>query len=153
FSPVPLKICKVAGAGVTVGTPFTFTVVADTAGGLMAPFSSTVTVQAGPAATTPLGQNGFCNFVSGPFTTPNINGLTSFNFNSNVSIQETGFGSTVIPTGGITSPTSDVIANTTTRTATITNMINGVNEIQFVNTAGTAPIILPKSRKRVRFIQ
>jgi hypothetical protein len=156
FLPVPLKVCKVAGAGVTVGTPFTFTTTADTAGGLLAPFSSTVTVFAGPAA--PAGstqQNGFCDFVSGPFTgtfgrdSALINGLGSFNFNSTVTIAETGFGSTQILAGGITSPTGGVVANTTTRTATITNMINGVNEVQFVNTSTVAPI---KPRKRARFL-
>jgi hypothetical protein len=151
FLPVPLKICKVAGTGVAVGTPFTFTTTADTQGGLLAPFTSTTTVFAGPQA--PAGstqQNGFCDFVSGPFAGANINGLTSFNFGSNVSIQETAAsaGSTVINAGGITSPTGGVVANTGTRTATITSMINGVNEVQFVNTATAAPI---KSRKRARF--
>jgi hypothetical protein len=155
FLPVPLKVCKVAGTGVTVGTPFTFTTTADTAGGLVAPFSSTTIVFAGPMA--PAGstqQNGFCDFVSGPFSGSQIVGLNSFNFGSTVSIQETGFGSTQILAGGITSPTGGVVANTTTRTATITNMINGVNEVQFVNTSTTAPITdptPPKSRKRARF--
>jgi hypothetical protein len=144
FLPVPLKVCKIAGTGVTVGTPFIFTVTADTAGGLLAPFSTTVTIFAGPAA--PVGsmqQNGFCDFVSGPFGgtfgngSAQINGLNTFNFNSTVSIQETGFGSTIISAGGITSPTGGVVANVTTRTATIVNLINGINEVHFVNRAGT----------------
>ncbi len=159
FAPVPLKVCKVAGAGVAVGTPFTFTTTADTQGGLLAPFSSTVTVFAGPQA--PAGstqQNGFCDFVSGPFSgsflngganSAQINGLGSFNVGSTISIQETGFGSTFIGAGGITSPTGGLVTNTGTRTATFTSMINGVNEVQFVNTAGTGPTIKP--RKRVRF--
>jgi hypothetical protein len=153
FLPVPLKVCKVAGNGVAVGDPFTFTVTADTAGGLLAPFSSTVTVLAGPASTGPGTQNGFCNFASGPFTNPNINGLGSFNFNSSVTVQETGFGSTVIAPGGISSPTGGVIANLINRTALISNMINGVNEVQFVNNSATAPApnIKSKSRKRDRF--
>lgn len=158
FSPVPLKICKVAGTGVAVGTPFTFTVTPDTAGGLLAPFSSTVTVLAGPMATTPGAQNGFCDFVAGPFggsfgernNGALLNGLTSFNSMSAVTIQETGFGTTIVPGGGITSPTGSVIANTSNRTALITNMINGVNEVQFVNNAATAPTI--KSRKRTRIV-
>lgn len=143
FSPVPLKICKVAGNGVAIGTEFTFTVTADTAGGLLAPFSSTVRVPAGPAS-----QNGFCDFASGPFANPFINGLGSFNFNSSVTITETATAGVV--TSSITSPTGGVIANLANRTALISNMINGVNEVQFVNTVGTASTIKPP-RKRARF--
>jgi hypothetical protein len=158
FSPVPLKVCKVAatptGGGVSplLNQPFTFTITADTVGGLLAPFTSTTTILAGPQA--PAGstqQNGFCDFVSGPFAGAQINGLNSFNFNSSVTIQETGFGSTVINAGGITSPTGGVVANVGTRTATITNLINGVNEVQFVNTPATNPTTTPKTRKRARF--
>jgi hypothetical protein len=157
FFPVPLKICKVAGSAALQNQPFTFTVTPDTAGGLLASFSNTVTVLAGPQA--PAGstqQNGFCDFVGGPFGgtfgggTATINGLGSFNLGSTVTIQETGFGSTTIQPGGITSPTGGVVANTTTRTAVITNMINGVNEVQFVNTSTTAPI-LKERNKRIRF--
>ncbi len=163
FLPVPLKICKVAGAGVAVGTPFTFTVTADTAGGLLAPFSRTVTVLAGPASTGPGTQNGFCDFAGGQFGGTFggvidggiLNGLGSFNLGSTVTIQETGFGTTVIAPGGITSPTGGVIANLANRTALISGMIRGVNEVQFVNQAATAPTIEPpptiKSRKRARF--
>jgi hypothetical protein len=107
-------------------------------------------VFAGPQA--PAGstqQNGFCDFVSGPFSGAQINGLNSFNVGSTISIQETTFGSTFIQAGGITSPTGGLVTNTGTRTATFTSMINGVNEVQFVNTAGTGPTIKP--RKRVRF--
>jgi hypothetical protein len=143
--PVPLKICKVAGTGVAVGTPFNFTVTADTAGGLLAPFSSTLTVQAGPASTGLGTQNGFCDFAAGPFTNPNINGLTSFNFNSTITVTEGA--TTGVSATSITSPTGGVVANLINRTAT-TTMIFGVNEIQFVNSA-TVPTI--KSRKRTRF--
>lgn len=148
-----MKICKVAGSESLLNQPFTFTVTADTAGGLLAPFSSTVTVNAGPAfdPANPTQQVGFCDFVSGPFAGAQINGLNSFNVGSQVTIQETGFGSTVINAGGITSPTGGVIANVGTRTATISNLINGVNEVQFVNTAGAGPGVTPKSRKRARF--
>jgi hypothetical protein len=155
FLPVPLKICKVAGTGVAVGTPFTFTVTADTAGGLLAPFSSTVTVLAGPASTGPGTQNGFCDFVGGPFG-GNFGGVTggglinrlgSFNVGSSITITETATPGVV--TSSITSPTGGVIANLANRTALISGMIRGVNEVQFVNTVGTLPTI--KSRKRTRF--
>ncbi len=154
FLPVPLKVCKVAGTGVAVGTAFNFTVTADTAGGLLAPFSSTLMVQAGPASTGPGTQNGFCDFASGPFAGAfgnnanggTINGLGSFNFNSSVTVTEAA--TTGVSATSITSPTAGVIANLVNRTALISNMINGVNEVQFVNSA-TAPTI--KSRKRTRF--
>jgi hypothetical protein len=147
FFPVPLKICKVAGTGVAVNTPFTFDVATDTAGGLLAPFTSSVTVLAGPVLN---GQNGFCDFVSGPFA-PGIVGLGSFNFNSNVTVTERATAGVV--TTSVTSPNvgNGFAGNTTNRTGQITNMINGVNEIQFVNSA--APAVTPiKSRKRARFL-
>jgi hypothetical protein len=145
FIPVPLKICKVAGSASLLNQPFTFTVSADTAGGLLAPFTSTVTVLAGPAAVNPGDQNGFCDFVSGPFSNPNTNNLGSFNFNSTVTVTE---GATAgVAVTGITSPTGGVIGNLTNRTGLITNMVNGVNEVQFVNTVATAPTV---KRKRAR---
>jgi hypothetical protein len=85
--------------------------------------------------------------VGGPFT-PTTNALGSFNFNSTITITETGFGSTVIPTGGITSQGGGIITNTGARTALISNMANNVNEVTFVNQAATASTI---RRKRVRF--
>ncbi len=141
FSPVALKICKVAGTGVAVGTNFTFTLTADTAGGLMAPFTSTFTVPAGPASS-----GGFCAFAPGPFSgnfngTTNggsINNTSSFNFNSNVTVTEAAMPGVV--TSSITSPTGGVAANLTNRSGQITNMINGVNELQFVNSAAPAAI-------------
>jgi hypothetical protein len=161
FAPVPLKICKVAGQGVAPGTPFTFTITTDTGsgvgstGGLGTAFSTTATIQAGPAGTGQGSQNGFCDFVSGPFggSFQNVangalsaQGLTSFNAFSTVRVQETGFGTTVINAGGITSPTGGVIANTTDRSAVLTLILNQ-NEVAFVNSAPSAGV---KSRKRTR---
>ncbi len=153
FSPVPLKICKVAGTGVAVGTPFTFTITRDTAGGLLAPFTSTLTIPAGPAGSGVGAQNGFCAFAAGP-QSGNFNGTTnggminntsSFNFNSNVTVTEAATPGVV--TSSITSPTGGVAANLTNRSGQITNLINGVNEIQFVNTAGTGAILTPRRKK------
>ncbi len=155
FSPVPLKICKVAGTGVAVGTNFTFTITADTAGGLLAPFSSTLVVPAGPAGSGVGAQNGFCAFASGPFSgnfnnTTNggmINNNSTFNFNSNVTVTETAMAGVV--TTSITSPTGGVAANLNNRSGTITNMTGGVNEIQFVNSAGSSPTLIPpRPRKK-----
>jgi hypothetical protein len=150
FLPVPLKICKIAGSPALLNQPFTFTVTADTAGGLLPTFSSNVTILAGPPAQfDPNQQNGFCDFVSGPFAGAQINGLNSFNAGSQVRITETATTGTVILPGGIISPTGGVIANVTTRTAVITSLINGVNEVQFVNRAATSSP--PPRRKRARF--
>ncbi|MGI8494433.1 MAG: hypothetical protein ACR2L1_03850 [Pyrinomonadaceae bacterium] len=146
FTAVPLKVCKIAGTGVAVGTAFTFAVTADTVGGLLAPYTKTFVLQAGPPATTPVGQNGFCDFVAGPFS-PTIAGVTSFNADSSIKVQEIGFGSTVIPAGGITSPSSSIIANTTFRTAVFPHLVNGINEVQFVNGYGSTH----GHRKRIRF--
>jgi hypothetical protein len=158
FLPVPLKVCKVAGTGVAQGTPFTFTISNDTAGGLLSatPTTTTLTVLAGPAGTGPGTQNGYCDFAAGPFSgtylgTANgalVNLLPSFNYNSTVTVTETVFGTTVINAGGITSPTGGVIANTTNRTGVMT-LIANVNEIAFVNTVAPAQPV--KSRKRARF--
>ncbi len=150
FSPVPLKICKIAGTGITPNTTsFTFTVTQDTAGGLLAPFSSTVTVLAGPRAVNPGDQNGNCDFVSGPFVNPTTNALGSFNFNSTVTITENATPGFVIAPNGISSPTGGIIANVSNGTAFISRLGNGVNEVQFINQSATAPTIKP--RKRARF--
>ncbi|MCU1287871.1 MAG: conserved repeat domain, partial [Acidobacteria bacterium] len=72
FNPTLLKICKIAGNGTAVGTPFTFNVAISNPasfglnGALYAPALTTVspvTVQAGPAS-----QGGYCTFAQGPFT-------------------------------------------------------------------------------------
>jgi hypothetical protein len=156
FFPVPLKICKVAGTGVssTGSALFTFDVVVDNldpdgAGpqpGLFAPFTSPVTVAAGPRATSQSLQNGFCDFVSGPFS-PSINAAGSFNTGSTVTITERAATGFVVAPDGITSPTGGVIANIANRSATITSLINGVNEVEFVNNAVTLATPIKKSRR------
>jgi hypothetical protein len=145
FTPAALKICKVAGAGVAVGTPFTFTVTNDTQGNILAPFSTTVTVQAGPAS-----QGGFCTLVGGPFAGTVAGGFGSFDIGSNVTITETGV--TGITTTGITS-TTGVSTGTTVNlgTGTITTPIftagtagtnvGNIVEVTFVNTATPAAIV------------
>jgi hypothetical protein len=145
FTPAALKICKVAGAGVAVGTPFTFTVTGDTQGGVLAPFSTTVTVQAGPAS-----QGGFCTQVNGPFAGTVAGGFGSFDIGSNITITETGVtgftttsitsttgvstGTTVnLVTGSITTP----IFTAGTAAANLGNIV----EVTFVNTATPAAIV------------
>jgi hypothetical protein len=111
-------------------------------------------VPAGPAGSGVGAQNGFCAFASGPFSgnfnnTNNggmINNNSTFNFNSNVTVTETAMAGVV--TSSITSPTGGVAANLNNRSGTITNMTGGVNEIQFVNSAGSAPAPIPSRRKK-----
>jgi len=173
FFPVPLKICKVAGTGIPSdgSRVFIFDVVADTidpdgAGpepGLFAPFTTSVTVAAGPRAN---GQNGFCDFVAGPFTASNPGGgpsntIGSFDLGSGVTVTERASSAvgTVIAPGGITSATTGIIADNIARSATVlggspgmvgsseVGLRNGVNEIEFVNNAATLATPIKKSRR------
>jgi hypothetical protein len=153
FLPVPIKVCKIAGTGVALNTPFTFNATTGTSTGanvaedpsdLLAPFQSpTLTVLAGPTAN---GQNGYCDFISGP-ALPTINGLGSFNAFTPVTITENataGF----TPTS-IFSPTTVGVPNLVTRSFFFNNgLINSVNEAIFVNSATTAQ--LPNKSKRFR---
>jgi hypothetical protein len=145
FTPAALKICKVAGAGVAVGTPFTFTVTGDTQGGILAANTQTVSVQAGPAS-----QGGFCTLVNGPFAGTVAGGFGSFDIGSNITITETGV--TGFTTTSITS-TTGVSTGTTVNlgTGTITTPIftagtagtntGNIVEVTFVNTATPAAIV------------
>jgi len=66
--PGTVKVCKIAGAGIPLGTRFNFTVAGQAATATAPPLpggtasTQTVTVAAGPAA-----QGGFCTFATGTF--------------------------------------------------------------------------------------
>jgi hypothetical protein len=149
FLPVPLKVCKVAGSPSLLNQPFTFTVTADTAGGLLPTFSSNVTILAGPQA--PAGstqQNGFCDFVSG---------TVRWCSNQRIELVQRWFdgddyGSRNHWCNRNWYYIADRRSNCKLRyeTAVITQLINNVNEVQFVNTTATGAQE-GKSRKRVRF--
>ncbi|HSK71468.1 MAG TPA: ice-binding family protein, partial [Pyrinomonadaceae bacterium] len=140
FNPTLLKICKIAGPGITQGTPFTFTVEILNTGGF--PFGNqtnqpitvpNVTVQAGPAA-----QGGFCQFAQGPFdptaTTPPVG---TFPVGATVRVCEAAAAGTTLT--GITSPTgvpSPVAGQPRCNDLTL-GFANGFNEIAFTNAAGT----------------
>ncbi len=159
FQPSALKICKIAGDGVALGTPFTFTVTNDTQGGrVSAGTPITVTVLAGPAS-----QGGFCTPVSGPFAGTVIGGFGSFDVGSNITITETQTAGFVVAPGGITSNvgfTTGTTPNLTTGTAniTITNTIGtgtgattnvgNINEVTFTNNQAT---ITPAGPAPARF--
>ncbi|MEO8072658.1 MAG: VCBS repeat-containing protein, partial [Acidobacteriota bacterium] len=86
FRPGLLKICKIAGTGVAIGTPFTFDVSIDRLQGTFPGQEDTrtgrITVQAGPAA-----QGGFCVLVGGVFS-PTVQGVPVFNVGSLVTVTE-----------------------------------------------------------------
>lgn len=131
FRPAILKICKIAGAGVPVGTNFTFSL------SLVNPLTS-LPVNTAPF-TIPAGS---CVFAQGPFPeNANFPGIGTFNFNTQIVVTEaaaTGFNVTAItsPTGG---PLTVSLPN---RTGTLTlnqSLLpnNLFNEIAFTNTAAT----------------
>jgi hypothetical protein len=153
FQPSALKICKIAGAGVAVGTPFTFNVTGSTQGGILQANNQTVTVLAGPAS-----QGGFCTIVGGGFQGTVAGGFSSFDVGSNITITETQTAGFVVATGGITSNVgfqTGTTPNTTTGTAniTITNTVGtgtgavttvgNINEVTFTNNAVTTTTPAP----------
>jgi hypothetical protein len=135
FRPTLLKICKIAGPGIPVGTPFTFDVVIENENGLFPNLSvPPVTVQAGPPS-----QGGFCVFAQGPYTpTNNTPPIGTFRFGSTVQVTERPATGTTVPPGGITSPTGTVLAcnPANPRCGRLTlSFAGGFNEIAFINSA------------------
>ncbi|MBA4122811.1 MAG: DUF3494 domain-containing protein, partial [Acidobacteria bacterium] len=128
FQPTILKVCKIAGPGVALGTSFTFNV---TVAGTNA--NIPVTVTAGPAF-----QGGNCVLVPGTTLTGG-----SFNIGSTISITEAVAGTTTI--SGITSGTSTMVP--ITRGVTLTGaggLVAGTTEVTFTNTGtGTTPTPTP----------
>jgi len=132
FRPAILKICKIAGPGVTVGTPFTFTLA------LVDPLTSL------PVSTAPITvPAGSCTFANGPFpAVETFPGIGTFNFNTQLVVTEAAVAGVTVT--AINSPTGGtVVANLPGRTGTI--LLNQAllpnslfNEIAFTN-AGTAP--------------
>lgn len=155
FLPVPLKICKIAGgAGTLVGTSFIFDVTTGTTGGannledpndlLGATATGTVSVVAGPGGI----QNGFCDFVAGPATSPLINGLGSFNLFTPLTVTERASAGNSVTSIFTPNNTPVINANLATRSGFIPALFNGVNEVVFVNTPTVAAI--PNKTKRFR---
>jgi hypothetical protein len=141
FRPTILKVCKIAGPGVALNTPFTFdvTLANPVGGGINPPFTVPVTVNAGPAGP----QGGNCVIV------PTVNGSMSllggaFNQGSTVTITERAAGNTVV--SNITSETSIlppfVAGQRTTTLSGEFGIVAGVTEVTFTNT-GTGPTPTP----------
>ncbi len=144
FAPTTLKVCKVAGPGVNIGDPFTFSISIDTAGGLIPGQTNQpiavpdLVVLAGPAEGT--NGLGFCAFAQGPYTATNTNPpVGTFRVGSTVTVTEANAPGTQIT--AITTPTGPAGA----LTADIANRRGilllgfptpGVNEIVFTNAVG-----------------
>lgn len=128
-----LKICKIAGAGVAVETPFTFDIYLNNETEIGA---SPVTVQAGDAA-----NGGFCAFVSGQ-SAPFVNGVGSFPDGSTVTVVERASSGSVV--SAISSPTGTISnVNLAQRKATIA-INSAVNILEFTNMT-SAPVSAPTS--------
>lgn len=129
FRPTLLKICKIAGPGVAVGTPFTFDVVINDENGLFPNLSvPPVTVQAGPAS-----QGGFCQFAAGPYATATLPTGT-FRVGSRISITERAAVNTTVTS--ITSPTNILSACSPANprcTSLTLGFPDGFNEAAFTN--------------------
>jgi hypothetical protein len=146
FSPTNLKICKVAGTGVAVGTPFTFNITIDTEGGLVPGQTNepiTVAPVTIPAGDPLISAQGNCVIVSGPYEASDplaVPAIGTFDVGSIVSVSEGGSSTAAItsPTGGTGSIGACTPANPRCGTLTL-GFPGGFNEIIFVNSAG-APV-------------
>jgi hypothetical protein len=138
FRPAILKLCKIAGTGVAVGTNFTFNIA------LVDPLTSF------PVSTAPITiPAGSCAFVNGPFPeVPNFPGVGTFNFNTQLVVTEQAVAGVNVT--AITSPTGGaVVQDLPNRRGTFTLnrslLSDQFNELAFTNTAagpgpGPAPI-------------
>jgi hypothetical protein len=109
-----LKLCKIAGANVKVGTPFSFTVT-----------PSTATVP--PVEAGPLAQGGFCRLVDG-----------TFQVGTSVTITETVLASDsppAITVNGVSTPSTGCTPSTSAAyPCSVTAAIGpGINEVSFTN--------------------
>ena len=157
FTPGQLKVCKVAGAGVAVGTVFTFNVTFDrnqnTFPNAPNTITRTISVAAGSAA-----QGGICTFVDGPFTAQ-INGFNTFNVGTQVTVTEVAAANTTVTSIRTTSGGA-ITTNLPGRTGTLPILFgqfnNGVyspatTEIEFVNSAAIAPGPQPRANTAFDF--
>lgn len=102
-----LKLCKVAGPNVAVGTLYTFSV-----------DGAAVTVAAGPAP------GGYCSVVP-----------DAFEIGQDVTVQETAVGGTTV-TGIAVTPTSSLVTSNVATGQAIVHMAPGVTEATFTNAKG-----------------
>ncbi len=139
YRPAILKLCKIAAAGVAVGTPFTFTI---------APADPTTTWPFGNVViTVPAGS---CTFVNGPFpANANFPGVGLFNFGTSIIVTENAApGTSVLAITSTTltgsTPVGTLIVDLLNRRGTMTlNQAllpnNLFNEILFTNGSSGSP--------------
>lgn len=144
FRPAILKLCKVAGAGVNVGTNFTFNIA------LVNPLTSR------PVSSAPITvPAGSCTFVNGPFpAVEQFPGIGTFNLNTQLIVTEQAAAGVNVT--AITSPSgSPISANLAARAGTITFNRSALastlnfNEIEFTNSA--APVAPAEASVRYDF--
>jgi len=140
FRPAILKICKVAGTGVTNGTIFNFNL------SLVDPLTSLPV----STATIPV-PAGSCAFASGPFPALEaFPGIGTFNISTQLIVTEAATAGVSVTT--VSSPTSPVSFNLGARTGTITfNQLatSGLfNEIVFTN---SATVVTPPASFAARY--
>lgn len=126
FRPAVLKVCKVAGAGVTAGTNFTFNL------SLVNPLTSL------PINTAPFQvPAGSCTIVNGPFpAVEGLPGVGTFNLTTQINVTEAAAPGTTIT--GVSSPSgSTVVLNGRTGTITLNQSATAglFNEINITNAA------------------
>ncbi len=144
FRPQVLKLCKVAGPGITGSSTFNFTVTIQNPGGL---FATPSTVQ--PVSLTVNPEEGVttaCTLVNGPFsTTPQLIGtIGTFNVGSTVTIQETAVtGVTVSEIRPLSGTLTNIdLANRRTDLTFDARTVAGgvaIAEVEFVNTRAATP--------------
>jgi hypothetical protein len=113
FPPAILKVCKVAGPGVNVNTPFTFT---------LTPPATTVTVGAGP-----LNEGGFCVVVPG-----------TYQVGAAVSISEAVPGGYAAPTITVNGKNAPSAGCSPTPYCVVATIAPGINEVSFTNSCSGA---------------
>ncbi len=132
YRPAILKLCKIAGTGVTQGTPFSFTI------------ATADPLTTWPVSTSPVSvPAGFCTFINGPFPAdPAFPGVGLFNYGTDLVVTEEAAGGTVVSaissaTGG--SLDSDLANRRTTITINQSLTAGFFNELAFTNSVAAPP--------------
>ena len=119
--PAELKICKVAGSGVTVGTRFSFTTM-----------NITLSVEAGPPT-----EDGYCQVVSGMFEVGTSGTITE-------TVPAGGYAAPTITVNGVpTQPSACTPSSNGFPCSVLASIAAGVNEVSFTNCLPTAATPCP----------
>ncbi len=153
FAAGSLKVCKVAGAGIPIGTLYNFTVTFDSNQGVFPGAANMVTRNVTVAAGS--GTSPGCTVVNGP-NTPGFGGLGTFNVGSVVTVTEpaAGTAASTTVTGIRTTSGGAFTTNLVGRSGTFTivpgtqqaggTFTTGTTEVEFVNTTAE-PVSAPRT--------